>query len=666
MNKKSGNIAILALIGVIVVGGIAASIYFYNTGSFFGPEKDRVLTTEEAVALLENVIEANSVNTSFHQEANVSITINQSEDASAGSAQEISLGLLGHYSRRLASGLLAQFSPAISDSLDSFSASIDYVGSADVDWRDENNLKGASSVSFTIVADSGDVSYNLTLEGDMVIIDQKFYFRVNKLPSMAMDVLPALQDILGQWYVFDFPSYEELIEEFRAGAVQQIEEALDPQARREKIEKYKTKALELYRENPFFTITRIGQELEMHSATVHQYVYQINKEQLKAYLLTLPEALYELYELEDLEGQGIEKLDPDDLREFESVIDDMLRYLGTIDISHWIDEDTYHMHKQTLDVVASLEVPEYSEDTIPLRVQSTVEHSRFGEDLGITAPENSKDVIEEYKEMGFGPVGSNVSEDNLVISDFDGDGLLYAHEQYYCTDPNNSDTDGDGYSDGSEVADGYNPNGDGTFSDYMASLGPDGCLDWEERYGVVLENKLGDEKIEALAADSFQQDRDSKRMVDLKDLRNALNIYLTTVNPIVLCEANTIYTSARITPPSGWKVGKAVGTQIDGTGWVPVNFNNIGSVGNMTVGVHTINSSSLPIDPVNSVASGLFYAYACSPEEYTYELNMNMESPIYSTAGSNDIESLDFGDNDNIYEVGNDSELDIIPNEIWE
>lgn len=44
-----------------------------------------------------------------------------------------------------------------------------------------------------------------------------------------------------------------------------------------------------------------------------------------------------------------------------------------------------------------------------------------------------------------------------IINDHDHDGLADWEEELYGTDPNNPDTDGDGYLDGEEVASGYNP-----------------------------------------------------------------------------------------------------------------------------------------------------------------------------------------------------------------
>ena len=48
-----------------------------------------------------------------------------------------------------------------------------------------------------------------------------------------------------------------------------------------------------------------------------------------------------------------------------------------------------------------------------------------------------------------------------VTLDTDNDGLTDINEAGYGTDINNPDTDGDGYKDGEEVLNGYNPNGEG-------------------------------------------------------------------------------------------------------------------------------------------------------------------------------------------------------------
>ena len=61
------------------------------------------------------------------------------------------------------------------------------------------------------------------------------------------------------------------------------------------------------------------------------------------------------------------------------------------------------------------------------------------------------------------PQGANSGsgQDANSLSDNDRDGLSLAQEVLYKTDPNNPDTDGDGFSDGEEVKTGHNPNGEG-------------------------------------------------------------------------------------------------------------------------------------------------------------------------------------------------------------
>lgn len=49
----------------------------------------------------------------------------------------------------------------------------------------------------------------------------------------------------------------------------------------------------------------------------------------------------------------------------------------------------------------------------------------------------------------------------MAINDSDNDGLSDKKERFYGTGKNNSDTDGDGYKDGAEVKNGYNPLGTG-------------------------------------------------------------------------------------------------------------------------------------------------------------------------------------------------------------
>lgn len=73
----------------------------------------------------------------------------------------------------------------------------------------------------------------------------------------------------------------------------------------------------------------------------------------------------------------------------------------------------------------------------------------------VTAPVDSDgDSLTDLEEQA---LGTNI---NLIDSDFDGLSD-YEEVKIYNTDPLNPDTDGDGFNDGDEVKNGYNPNGEG-------------------------------------------------------------------------------------------------------------------------------------------------------------------------------------------------------------
>ena len=87
---------------------------------------------------------------------------------------------------------------------------------------------------------------------------------------------------------------------------------------------------------------------------------------------------------------------------------------------------------------------------------------------------------------------------------------------------------------------------------------------------------------------------------------------------------------------------------IDGTGWVPVNLT-------LTAGASPL--STLPRDPINT--TDYFYAYACDNTNKTVELNAIMESNRYANSGQDDVESTDGGDDNDVYEVGSDPDLNL-------
>ena len=67
-------------------------------------------------------------------------------------------------------------------------------------------------------------------------------------------------------------------------------------------------------------------------------------------------------------------------------------------------------------------------------------------------------------------------------TDTDNDGLSDVQEAYYFTDPNNPDTDLDGYLDGVEVEHNYSPHAPGAKMIYENDYDEDGLSDWHEMW----------------------------------------------------------------------------------------------------------------------------------------------------------------------------------------
>ena len=177
-------------------------------------------------------------------------------------------------------------------------------------------------------------------------------------------------------------------------------------------------------------------------------------------------------------------------------------------------------------------------------------------------------------------------------------------------------------------------------------------------------------------AELLKQARDSNRVSDLSTLKSAISLYLSDVSSPNIAQSSTVATNFGCTSGgtcynycyestiagngtttsrcgvfnnmSGTSnVSSSASTyqrNVDGNGWVPVNFTSISSgapVGN------------LPVDPVNNVS--YYYAYAAS-STLTFEIDAFMESAKYTT-GANGVIANDGGNNSSTYEVGTASNL---------
>lgn len=195
--------------------------------------------------------------------------------------------------------------------------------------------------------------------------------------------------------------------------------------------------------------------------------------------------------------------------------------------------------------------------------------------------------------------------------------------------------------------------------------------------------------------ETLRKSRDAQRISDLETLKSALTTYVTDVPTANLdyfpsgysshnsCFNNTAFAQIFYSLPNvsigcmhvadgGIQEGSDAqgtfndiffcrytnnGNVVDGTGWVPVNFNTIPGGSPIKL---------LPADPVNSVtdpydpnSSSLVYRYVCQgpgvdPDKpaNVFELNAVLESKEYKAKMTDD-----GGDNNDYYETGSSQKL---------
>ena len=154
-------------------------------------------------------------------------------------------------------------------------------------------------------------------------------------------------------------------------------------------------------------------------------------------------------------------------------------------------------------------------------------------------------------------------------------------------------------------------------------------------------------------AELLAQSRDAQRLSDLGNINSALAFYASNASTVTLGE--TAYHSQATTTADTCQgvstVGLASSTyrDVDGTGWVDVDFTELSGVGGSPLSV-------LPVDPSNNTT--YFYCYDANNTAKTWELSATLESTKYAT--TQDLDATDGGDHATSYELGTDPALNLV------
>jgi hypothetical protein len=162
-------------------------------------------------------------------------------------------------------------------------------------------------------------------------------------------------------------------------------------------------------------------------------------------------------------------------------------------------------------------------------------------------------------------------------------------------------------------------------------------------------------------ASNLTPSNDSTRLSDMSTLQSAIALTQSGSKPASMGSAKTVYVSIpdpQATTASGSNCaslslpvlpagytyhcsGPSYYQKTDGTGWIPINFSSVTSGSPL---------GTLPIDPINTVSSRLYYTYTTNGSQY--ETTAVMESSEYKLGGTNDVISQDGGTLAGVYEKG--------------
>ncbi len=148
----------------------------------------------------------------------------------------------------------------------------------------------------------------------------------------------------------------------------------------------------------------------------------------------------------------------------------------------------------------------------------------------------------------------------------------------------------------------------------------------------------------------LKRSRDSNRLSDLRTLNTALGIvsvqggtYFGSSSVVYVSIPDSSSTCGNLglpALPSGWSYNCKPNSSyrnVDSTGWIPVNFTSLAIAAPLSV---------LPIDPINTTSSGLYFTYVAGG---SWELTTLTESTKYASLAASD-----GGVDPAMYEVGND------------
>lgn len=345
--------------------------------------------------------------------------------------------------------------------------------SGKADQTDINNPKASTNMKLDMDFSGEGGSQKFYLDLDAVSVGQKgAYYKLNDydLGMMGMMIGPQISQYKGKWYMLDMEEMKKMAEADSTTPMYSFGlEDYDISKIEKLFEKY-----ELMKFQKDLGDTKLG------SIDVYHYQLRLDGVAIANFYIDLLKEMEPKSENE-ISKKSLEEMlrdFKDGVEKYKSIID---KIVNNINIEVWIGKNDRLMYKVKMDgkfdkkflemiekeiitkeeldseMLESEDRPSKSLDDVGISFDAYFNMSDFNKPVNIEEPKEAESLLKVFKEMGRGLSTYNNPYDSMPESDLDMDGLTDYMEEFYGTDKNNPDTDGDGYKDGEEVKNGYDP-----------------------------------------------------------------------------------------------------------------------------------------------------------------------------------------------------------------
>ena len=419
-NKKSQKPMILGLILGLLIIVILAGLYLFGGGIFKKDDPQEIIKSS-----LEAMNEVESY--SFEGDFNLDFVGDQDEE-------------------------------------ESFSLAMKFDGQADE--SDANNIKSSFNIKPEMAISqrggSEEISFDSSIRSFGKAGEEMTYFKLNDFDLGAAGMMygEIIIPHKNKWYFSDMKELQEKSDSsFRGDDFNEVMERIKELSRKYEMVKFQKD---------------LGDE-KLGDVNVYHYQVGIDSEATLDFCVELLEVTAPII--------ASDKLAINDMKGFktgleenkEEILAAMDEVLASVKTEIWIGKKDKMIYKMAISGKFDQEFPDRLAEKIKeiegsdlaykgdndfgeLSFDMTITMSNFNQPVEITKPEEAEDLIKVLEEAMGGFMGGTTGNHFPVENDdSDQDGLTDVMEDFYKTDKNNPDTDGDGYLDGDEVDNGYDP-----------------------------------------------------------------------------------------------------------------------------------------------------------------------------------------------------------------